>query len=425
MSRHRQRVHLRRNYLLHALDGGVFMGTVALVNRTTTLPAIVKWLGGSGWMIALMPVLGPAAMMLPPLLTAHRVQRLLLFKPLLLITGLFQRLPYLLAGLLLFWAGQVPDIALAAVVLAPLVSGLSAGISIAAWQQLVAKTIPSERRASMHAMRNVLAAGLGLLAGWVTKEVMARRPGPSGYAWLHLVAFGGLMVSYVLFAMIREWAHRPRREERQVTSLVENLRQSRRVLSARQLTLYLLSISTMNGIFLAMGFLPLRALETSGAPDELVGSLTICQMAGGIFGNLLSGYLGDRKGLKVVMLLARGSFLLVFGLAMIAESAWAWKGLFGLFGLAMGAHMVSKSAMPLELCPAKRRSTVLAVIALVQVPTLLLASLMGGWAKDANWLTFDGLAWIAIGLVAASIIPALVLPEPRKASSAAQEQGAH
>lgn len=416
MSRQRQSQHLRRNFTLHAVEGGVFIGMIALVNRTTTLPAIVKWLGGADWMVSLMPVLGPAAMMIPPLLTAHRVQRLLLFKPLLLVTGLFQRLPYLVAGLVLFWASAAPNVALAAVVLTPLVSGLSAGIAIAAWQQLVAKTVPSGRRASMHATRNVIAAVLGLLAGEVTRRVILWHPGPLGYAWLHLIAFGGLVVSYTLFAMIREWAHKPPRDERQTTGLVDNLKQSRSVLGNRQLVLYLLSVSSMNGLYLVMGFLSVHALEVTHSQEDFIGVLTITQMAGGILGNFLSGWMGDRWGVKTVMLLARGAFAAVLGMAMFLEASWAWAGLFGLFGLALGAHMVSNSAMPLELCPSRRRSTVLAVIALVQAPTLLGASLLGGWLRG-SLLGVQGLMLAAMVAVGLSIVPALLMKEPRSLGS--------
>ena len=37
----------------------------------------------------------------PPLLTAHRVERLWRMKPFVMFTGVFQRLPYLVAGLAL------------------------------------------------------------------------------------------------------------------------------------------------------------------------------------------------------------------------------------------------------------------------------------------------------------------------------------
>jgi MFS family permease len=418
MSHQRQKLHLRRNYLLHAVEGGVFIGTIALVNRTTVLPTVVEGLGGPDWLISLMPVLGPVAMMIPPLLTAHLVQRLLLFKPLLLITGIGQRAPYLVAGLVLFWAGAVPNIALAAVVLTPLISGLSGGVSIAAWQQLVAKTVPSERRSSLHAMRNLIAAGLGLAAGLVTRQVLAWNAGPVGYAWLHLIAFGGLVVSYTLFAMIREWAHKPPREERRPMSFVENLKQSRQMLSSRQLVLFLVSMSLMNGFYVVLAFLPLRALHLTGADASFAGVLTMTQMAGGIAGNILVGWIGDRFGSRSVMLLARGLFLGVFALALTATTSWAWGGIYALLGVALAAHMVSRSTMPLDLCPARRRSTVLGVIALVQAPTMIAAPLLGGWARD-RLLDTGGLTKLAFAAVLVSTIPALLLREPRKTRRAA------
>jgi MFS family permease len=106
-------------------------------------------------------------------------------------------------------------------------------------------------------------------------------------------------------------------------------------------------------------------------------------------------------------------FLGVFALALTATSSWAWGGIYALLGVALAAHMVSRSTMPLDLCPARRRSTVLGVIAMVQAPTMIAAPLLGGWARD-HLLDIPDLTKLAFVAVLISTIPALILREPRK-----------
>ena len=44
----------------------------------------------------------------------------------------------------------------------------------------------------------------GLFAGGIIYAILTRHPGPAGYGRLHLIAFGFLVLSYIIFALIRE-----------------------------------------------------------------------------------------------------------------------------------------------------------------------------------------------------------------------------
>jgi hypothetical protein len=66
-------------------------------------------------------------------------------------------------------------------------------------------------------------------------------------------------------------------------------------------------------------------------------------------------------------------------------------------------NLVGHNTMTLELLPAARRSTVLAVFALVQVPSMLVSAELGAWLWHAG-VTFH---WIA-GLCALGILASLV-----------------
>ena len=75
--------------------------------------------------------------------------------------GALQRLPYLLVGSTLLLVPDPGDTVLTLVVLAPLMSGLAGGVSVTAWREYIAKSIPAHRRASLWATRFVLGGGSG------------------------------------------------------------------------------------------------------------------------------------------------------------------------------------------------------------------------------------------------------------------------
>jgi MFS family permease len=97
-----------RNYLAHSLEGGLFMGALSFVSASTLLPTVVRSLRGPDWLISMMPVMMAVGALLPPVFTAHVIDRLRRYMPLLLVTGVFQRVPYLLAGLALLQPCRQP-----------------------------------------------------------------------------------------------------------------------------------------------------------------------------------------------------------------------------------------------------------------------------------------------------------------------------
>ena len=75
--------HLRHNTVAHVIEGGLFIGGLAFVSAETLLPTVIKNLGGGNWLISLMPVMMMAGFMLPPIFTAHWIDRQRRFMPLL------------------------------------------------------------------------------------------------------------------------------------------------------------------------------------------------------------------------------------------------------------------------------------------------------------------------------------------------------
>jgi len=390
------------------------MGGMAFVAGDTILPAMVNSLGGAAWLVSLMPVMASLGFVLPPVFTAHHVQTLVRVKPLVMWTGILQRLPYLASALALFWfSSSSPLSALAVVALAPLVSGGAAGISLTAWQELVLKTIPSNRISSLWAVRNSTGALIGIAGGGIVVAILHRYPGAFGFGLLHLITFGLLTVSYVFFTFILETGVSPHTKEKG-WKLRENLRSIPRLVTGDvQLRNYLFNRALINGIYIAIPFLAIHALEKTGRPASYLGFLLTVQMIGGVAGNMLAGYFGDRRGGKMVVLAGTLTCLVVFLLPIWGEREWIFLATFFILGLSVSGTLVGISTLAFEVAQPARRATCLAVMMVVNFPSMLLASAISTlvWSTTRSFILACLLSLTCLVL---SILFLLRIEEPRK-----------
>src|SRR4029079_17355606 len=100
------------------------------------------------------------------------------------------------AGVLMLLVPMDDHALLWIVILAPLLSGLIGGIGVQAWMEMVTRMVPPNRRASGWAIRYQISNVIGLGAGVVIHQVLSRSSDAHGYAVLHLICFGFLVLSW-------------------------------------------------------------------------------------------------------------------------------------------------------------------------------------------------------------------------------------
>lgn len=406
--------HVRHNFVVHALEGGLFLGGLTFISGTTILPTIIQNLGGADWLVARMPILMWAGLLLMPVFTAHRIERLHRYMPLLLVTGVFQRLPFLAAGLaLLYLVDTSRTLVLAIVALAPLLAGIVIGVSLTAWQQLLLRTIPHHRRSVMLGVRYSISCAIGIGAGWVVKRVLEAYPGPLGYGILHLCTFGMLVLGYGLFAMVRE-AGSPPPDDAHPVSLRENLRRMPGLVrSEKRVKQYLVSRSLLSGIFIIMPFLAIYARQTLGETESFLGELLIVQTIGAAAGNLVGGVVGARVGGKAVLMASQIAYLVLAPWSAVAATHAEFYAIFLLFGFAQYTWWIGTMTLSLEICPLRQRSTYLAVISFVCFASMFVASEISSlvWTGRERFAHLAVLTTVTVALSLAFLLP---LREPRR-----------
>lgn len=412
-----QRPHVKRNYLSYAIEGGLFVGGIAFVSADSVLPALFSLLEGPKWMIAFLPTMMMIGFSLAPLFTAHIVERLERVKGLCLVFGVLQRIPYLAAGLILwFWGKEHPYLCATAAALAPFFSGLFGGISLSGFFTLVARILPIKRRASASALRNIIGSTLGIIAGAVVNIVLTHYPGTDGYAILHFLAFLCLTGSWLMFANLKEVDAEeartaPRRTLRDHLKSLPELCRGDKHLKHLIITRFLAGQS-----FMLIPYMALYAKSTTAQDDSFIGILITWQMIGGLLGNLLAAWLGDTQGGKSIVMVARITFLASCALIITGESMLAFKLAFFMLGIHWFMNMVGLQTFTMELAPKSRVATYTAIVGMANMVALLVAGGLASLLMSdlVGPVKTPVLALIAAVCDIASIYFLLIIPEPRK-----------
>ena len=404
--------HIRRNFWMHCLEGGFYMAGLAFLATETAMPSFVKSLGGADGLVALMPVLLPAAFSTPGLFAAPIVERLSRFKPWVVIFGGLQRLPYLITALLLFFAPNLDGWLLPIVVLTPIVSGLVGGIGVNAWMEMVTRMIPPHQRASGWAIRYMIQGVIGLSAGPIIHYILSVRPGAQGFAWLHLVCFAFLVLSFSSqWFMIETPQQSPLLFPR--PSYKNYLRELPALLRAQpQLIRLVFARFTGMGYLMVVSFLTIHALKVTHSKPEDVGYFVLANMLGSLIGNVIAGWCGNRKGGRIVMIFARCLCLILCISLPFVSSFAGFLTAFFFWGFGLFSDRVGDLTLSAELCPTNRRPTYQAILAFCQMIALITATVISG-AVFYFTQSFTAVSLLCACFAAVSLTILRFIPEVR------------
>ncbi len=376
------RRNLRWNFTVNLLDIILITAGLSLVSRETVMPVLVSQLTDSKLAVGLIPALFMLGSNLPQLLSANVAERLRFKKPfVLLVSGLGERLPYLLIALvLLLFAGSRPTLALAGFFILLLATAVSVGVATPPWFDMIAKILPVNRRGVWSGLGHGLGALLGVVAAFFMGRILSTFVFPVNFSILFGLAFGLTILSFLGVALTREPPSLVVRARvpliRYLAKLPAILRDHvnyRRFLVSRGVVV----LGTMAGGFY-MVYGAERFAGDGSSVAALTGLFTGVLIVGQAGANLLWGVLGDRSGHKAV--LASAAFVMALGAlaAYLATSqAWLVVTFVGL-GVYLAADQVSALNVILEFCDPEDRPTFIGLTNTLMAPLFALSPLFGG-----------------------------------------------
>jgi MFS family permease len=401
------------NFTVNTLDVTTFWFGFSFISTSTIMPLFVSKLTSDPLPIGLIAVIAQGAWFLPQLFTANVVEQLPRKKPVVVNLGFFlERVPIWVMASAALLAVRSPTLALIAFVGGYAWHALGAGIAGTAWQDLIARIFPVNRRGRFLGLSMFVGAGTGALGAGLSAWLLESFPFPTNFLYIFVIGAVGVTISWCCVALTRETAQpvspAHRQSNRQFwASLPDILRQDhnfRRFLIARMLL-------AMGGM--GSGFVTVAAVQRWQVSDADVGIYTAALLAGQTVANLAFGLLADRFGHKLCLEVGTLASFLAFAIAWLAPSTGWMYAVFVLLGIASGAITISGMLVVLEFCEPRRRPTYIGIAGTG-------AGLFGGASPLLGvWLAGIGYGWL-FAVSAAINLSALIalrwwVKEPRHA----------
>lgn len=376
---------LRRNLLANIVDGSVYAFGIGFVSIQTIMPVMVKKISGSDVAVGLVPLIWTAGFNGPQIFIANATERLPFKMRLFLQTALTQRVPWLVLSLLSFFVlGRVsPSLESALFLISFALAAITGSLCFPVWFDVIAKLTPVELRGRLFAARNLLGGALGILAGVVVKFVLANVDYPASYGILFALAYLFMMVSYWSLTFLKEESSSAVSEQVHILEYYRNLP---RILKAEtNFRNYLIADGLLIAATMAGAFYPVYAIQKFSLNDSAAGIFTMVMMASMIFGNLFFGYLADRYGHKVNLVLSAASTAFSCFGAVLAPSADLYVLVFAGMAFQIGLSGISRLSIVAELCTEEERPTFVALANLVTTPAVLFGLIAGGIASQFGY----------------------------------------
>ena len=345
----------RWNFTVNVADGAFFWFGASFISSATIVPLFISKLTPNPFFIGLVAVIAQGAFYAPQLFTAPIVEKLPRMKPVVVNFGLIsERLPLFIMILAAFLAGQNPLLALGLFLFGYAWHYIGAGLIAVAWQDLVARIFPAERRGRYFGTAMFIGAGTGALSASFSAWILDNFLFPRNFVILFTIAAIAIMISWVFIALTRETAIEPEEKPTHTNYWAELPRilrtdaNFRNFLTAR----LILALAT-----LGTGFVAVAAIDRWAVSDGTVGFYTTTLLAGQTVANLVLGFLADRFGHKISLEVAAISGFIAFGLAWLAPGPNYYFVVFFLLGVTFGSTVVSGLLIALEFSKPDKRPT--------------------------------------------------------------------
>ena len=435
---------VKRTFVLGIINGAGFIFGWSLLNPSTVLPVLVKELMGEKMIyLGLMTWVMNSGWFWPQVLLQNvyetRPRKLAYYT----LSAVVRTAAWALITALLWWGQTVPrPLIYSALVVLLFIYTSGGGFGTTPFWDIVAKSIPANRRSSFLGIRQFLGGLLAIfVGGMLIRACLEPRPEwpfPRNYGVLALVGFVVITFALVAFCLVREPVrtvhshHLPLRRQ-----LRRGPRIFRRDSDVRGF-IYVRALATLAGA-LTFPFLFRFMTDELNTPIAAAGYFTSVQMLSSTVSNIVWSYVGDRYGSRsllqwtTVLVLAvpvaalAGSLLptdplfRLYGLV-FSQQFLAMTGAFLLLGVAATGQALAEINYLMEIAPERKRPTYLGINALVT--TVLAASPVLGAMLIGDARRFALGFWISAALALGALYAARRLRNPRDTSTPAEGETA-
>ncbi|HNM37600.1 MAG TPA: MFS transporter, partial [Anaerolineales bacterium] len=403
---------LKHNVTAGLWDGSLFGVALGFASFGTILPLFVATMTNSATLIGLVPAIHSAGWLFPQLFTASHVSRLRQLKRTVLLNTIHERVPFLgfaAVALLLPVVGVNAGLLLTFLLL--IWQGLGGGFTANAWTSMVSKIIPPESRGTFFGMQaglaNLFISGSAIAAGYLLNALAS----PWDFAVCFFIASIFFALSWFALAATRE----PEDTEKFIPEEKSHFWDDAKKVLSRDTNFNWFLIARILSQFATMGFsfYIIYALREFNMTEVVAGYLTATLTISQTIANIGMGWIGDRVGHRVMLIIGAFSAFLSALLAWNAASiAWFYP-IFILTGLANVSMWTISMTMTVDFGNETDRPIYIGLSQTLTAPATIIAPILGGWIADSAGFVPTFTISTILSLVMVGILIFLV-KDPRK-----------
>jgi MFS family permease len=411
-----------RNVALLGADYGLFLVGLAFASQATILPAFAAWLGAPNVVIGAIPAVMTLGWFLPSLFAAGHTETLARKLPFICRWTGWERAPYLVLALLAFFvAERAPGLTLGVLLAMLLLSTGVGGLLMPAWMDLIGRVVPTDRRGRFFALASLGAGVISFAASFAVAEVLARVPAPASYGYCFLAASAFLGLSWVALVLVREPPGGPAAAPVGLGAYLARVPALLR--RDPNLAWFLVARAFAMTGTMGAGFYTVYALRAWEAPAAKAGVFTALLVAGHALGTLTLGWVADRAGHRLVLLVGMAATVAASAVALLAPTLPVFEAVFVLAGVHTAAINVSALNVLLEFAPVpEERPTYVGLGTTLLAPVACSAPLVAGLLADGFGFRVIFVVALAAAVIGLGMLATRVRDPRRLAAARAVEE---
>lgn len=403
--------NLRRNYAGHFVHGMLGMTGFRLVNAPTFIPAYLHLISGSDFFVSLGASLQQLGGVISPIAGAAQIEHRKKIMPVSMFLGTMMRVQILGIALAGWFLGGTP--LLVSVLLFLFLLGLFSGPQGVAFQFLLAKMIPIERRGQLQGWRNltggIVAASLSYFAG---HYLVGHNVFHNGYSTTFTLAFILTSLGLTAFRFLVREPEPP--TIRAKSSIRDRMRDFVPMLRGNPGFMYFMIARTFAiASRVAQPFYIIYVGKKIGFSGETVGMLSLAFLGADTVMSVGWGYLADRFGFRSNFIIALIFWISSTILLMqVSSPLWLFIAFFGL-GAGNSGYQMSAQNIVFEFGHRDDMAMRLAFSNTAESIMSAAGPLLGG--VIAASFGYFAVFWVAVVCEAVALVLLVTLvEEPRK-----------
>lgn len=403
--------NLKNNFLFNTIDGASYYLGMIFISFNTVFPVFLKKIGASNLIISFIPFINIAFTSIPQLLVAHYAKGLKKKKKAVLLFGSLQRIPWFFIGIgCLMFGSSSPKLLSLIAILMYIVFSIASGLAGPVWFDFFSKVTPLHIRGRLLSTRAIIGQSLGIPAALLVVAIIGNIAFPYNYSILFFAAFFFVMISGLSLIFIREHEDKVVKSENNFSSFLKNIPQILK--NNKDFKYFVFSRAFFELSLSAQGFYSVYAIKHFSLSDSYAGVFTIITSLSYILINYILGWVGDKKGHKLNLLIGQVTFILSAVIAILSQNMFMIFMVFILSAISQSTKDLSINNITVEFCKPEERALYIALSSLMMIPISIIVLAMGSIADIFGYSYLFGIAVLS-SLISFAILYFKV-KEPRK-----------